>query len=435
MARRSLRIGVIILLCCMMLPVTGFATEAETLFVEETWEKPACVLRCEAEEMPQEESSEQTGLYLLASSKTLEETLYDGCSVMTEIIDVSQYGLSADEFERKYYDFCMMYPELLLDTSWSWRIIGGMVQQIKPVYLFPQEEMPAQRQRLKNTISAFATKVSELYQDPLEQMLYLHDSFAAKCEYDTEVANKAGEVELTAEEARSFHAYGLFFNDIAVCQGYAQAFYAICQELGYQVSYCRNNSHIWNYIKLDGEWYQMDVTWDDPVPDKPNSAIHKYFLCSDEIMSDHAPSQWRTPLGSIPTCNSTKYQTGYLFNFPAQKSIVKKDGLYQFVYGGIPFVSEQLWVGTVLPAKPGGGILRYVYLEEPHRPVTIYASCKDEEGILRKGDVSLRSGESMKNDGKLTLYSYTLPTGDAMDKKIYIRDGVTQTPCGPTLQF
>ena len=26
-----------------------------------------------------------------------------------------------------------------------------------------------------------------------------------------------------------------------------------------------NDQHIWNVVKINGDWYQVDVTWDDPL--------------------------------------------------------------------------------------------------------------------------------------------------------------------------
>ena len=27
----------------------------------------------------------------------------------------------------------------------------------------------------------------------------------------------------------------------------------------------QRESHAWNYVKLEGMWYAIDVTWDDPI--------------------------------------------------------------------------------------------------------------------------------------------------------------------------
>ena len=40
--------------------------------------------------------------------------------------------------------------------------------------------------------------------------------------------------------------------------------------------------------RLDAEWYMVDVTWDDPVPDTPGQVLYGYFNITDEKMKqDH----------------------------------------------------------------------------------------------------------------------------------------------------
>ena len=44
--------------------------------------------------------------------------------------------------------------------------------------------------------------------------------------------------------------------------------------INYKIS---NDQHIWNLVYLDGTWYHLDLTWDDPVSDK-NITRDNYFL-------------------------------------------------------------------------------------------------------------------------------------------------------------
>jgi transglutaminase/protease-like cytokinesis protein 3 len=44
--------------------------------------------------------------------------------------------------------------------------------------------------------------------------------------------------------------------------------------------------HAWNRVLLDGDWYQLDATWDDPIPDRGDFAGHTYFNVTDDIMDD-----------------------------------------------------------------------------------------------------------------------------------------------------
>ena len=46
--------------------------------------------------------------------------------------------------------------------------------------------------------------------------------------------------------------------------------------------------HAWNLVQLDGQWYHLDVTWNDPLPDRGNEVRYGYFLVSDtHLARDH----------------------------------------------------------------------------------------------------------------------------------------------------
>lgn len=50
-----------------------------------------------------------------------------------------------------------------------------------------------------------------------------------------------------------------------VCAGYAAAFSVLMNALGAPTISITSNGHEWNQICLGGKWYNVDVTWDDPV--------------------------------------------------------------------------------------------------------------------------------------------------------------------------
>lgn len=79
-------------------------------------------------------------------------------------------------------------------------------------------------------------------------------------------------------------AYGALKNGCAVCEGYACATKLILNSYGVEcdieVGDCLNGGgHAWNLVKLDGAWYQLDVTWDDQSNDRSD-----YLLVTDEYM-------------------------------------------------------------------------------------------------------------------------------------------------------
>jgi transglutaminase/protease-like cytokinesis protein 3 len=42
-------------------------------------------------------------------------------------------------------------------------------------------------------------------------------------------------------------------------------------------------NHVWNAVKLDGKWYHLDLTWDDPIMEEGKDVVlHDYFLIDTE---------------------------------------------------------------------------------------------------------------------------------------------------------
>ena len=79
--------------------------------------------------------------------------------------------------------------------------------------------------------------------------------------------------------------YDVITTNQANCYGYTMLNYKILSKLGIE---CRTtygsvkNEHIWNAVKLDGQWYYEDITW-DTIGDR-----YGYFLIStDKLTSTH----------------------------------------------------------------------------------------------------------------------------------------------------
>jgi hypothetical protein len=107
----------------------------------------------------------------------------------------------------------------------------------------------------------------------------------------------------------SFNAYSALIEGKAVCSGYTEAFKTLLDMLGinnYTISgVAGNQSHIWNVVELDNEWYQVDVTWDDPVNSSTNYVQHNYFnITSKDMALDHT---WDKQKSNHPDATGTKY--------------------------------------------------------------------------------------------------------------------------------
>lgn len=87
-----------------------------------------------------------------------------------------------------------------------------------------------------------------------------------------------------------YTAEGVLLHGTGVCDSYARAYQMLCTAAGlkciYVAGYAGGGSHGWNLVMVDGKWYHVDATWDDPGAG--GSECHDYFLLTDEEMGrDH----------------------------------------------------------------------------------------------------------------------------------------------------
>ncbi|MDO5407276.1 MAG: transglutaminase domain-containing protein [Eubacteriales bacterium] len=116
------------------------------------------------------------------------------------------------------------------------------------------------------------------------------------------------------ETKESHNAYGALAMGEAVCEGYAEAFCWLADACGLETKFIYGTyggeMHDWNMVKLDGHWYHVDVTSDDPVVDGNGgngygwgNLQNRYLNRTDAEMSkDH---QW-TPFADA-ACLMTVY--------------------------------------------------------------------------------------------------------------------------------
>lgn len=142
-----------------------------------------------------------------------------------------------------------------------------------------------------------------------EQEKAIHDYLVRHIEYDLAVVGRT-------EPHASSTAYGALVLGKAVCGGYAEAFKLFMDLLGIECYVVVGSGdgipHAWNMVELDGDYYHIDVTWDDPLlyddvtgqrfqGSKPN---YNYFNLSDDLLAlDHS---WEP--ADYPAANGQKYR-------------------------------------------------------------------------------------------------------------------------------
>lgn len=87
-------------------------------------------------------------------------------------------------------------------------------------------------------------------------------------------------------------AYHALVNKSSVCEGYALAAYRMFLDTGIDcriiVGTADGGPHAWNIVKVDGKWYNIDLTWDDPITSNGTQVLrYDYFLKNEEDFINH----------------------------------------------------------------------------------------------------------------------------------------------------
>jgi len=133
-------------------------------------------------------------------------------------------------------------------------------------------------------------EVDRQVRDVLERLITpgMNDHQRVKAIHDWIVLRLAYDAGLSR-----YTAYEALRTGKGVCQAYALLAYKMFTAAGLPARIVEGTvpegDHAWNLVRVDGRWYHLDVTWDDPVPDRSGAVSYTYYLkTDDEMRRDHA---------------------------------------------------------------------------------------------------------------------------------------------------
>ena len=112
-----------------------------------------------------------------------------------------------------------------------------------------------------------------------EKIRVIHDYIIDNTEYD-----KLKNDNINDTTYKSQTAYGALIQGYATCNGYSDAMAIFLDKLNvinYKIS---NDEHIWNLVYLDGKWYHLDLTWDDPISEINVNRDTYFLITSDKLL-------------------------------------------------------------------------------------------------------------------------------------------------------
>ena len=227
--------------------------------------------------------------------------------------------ISTDEVakivEAVYYD----NPEPFwwaCNYSWYYNPSSKIATSVVFKYLFDKSELPNKNREFFN-MSLPVIFYANLLETDMEKIKYVHDYLCLSIDYDT-VAYKSGNYGGKLQTA-----WSAVVEYKTVCAGYSRAFAYYMQQLGIPCVVLHGSGHAWNFIQIDGCFYQMDVTWDD------GNTLPPYFNLSHSEMqavTSHAPCETaKKIIDSHPSRSANFKYANYFGNVPLGKPYTYKE--------------------------------------------------------------------------------------------------------------
>lgn len=234
-----------------------------------------------------------------AANPALEQTIINAC-INEENVDLSAYKLTPNQLSQIYhalYDNCELPWYVAYNYSYTYYTKSGLVAEFRPM-TYPVTD--AQRLQYEQRIAEIIAECTNDKMDQWQKALSVHDYIVTHCKYDEKLIYRRG--------------YDMILRGTTVCTGYSEVFADIMNRLGIRCVMVRSQGmdHCWNLIKIYGNWYHVDVTWDDPITDVYGRAQHDYFLKTDKEISkgDNGHFGWVTDIKCTDTTYSDAFWNG-----------------------------------------------------------------------------------------------------------------------------
>lgn len=170
-------------------------------------------------------------------------------------------------------------------------------------------EAISQIEKVKNIV------LGKMTNSEYKNIKLIHDYIVDTAQYDEKIESK-----------NTYTIYGALVEHKCVCEGYAKSLKYLANAAGIPCEIIKGTAtnstgitekHAWNCIKLNGKWYYMDVTWDDPIVigagngEGLSTTSYKYFLKGEKNFNkDHVIENTFSTNGkefSFPEMSQTDY--------------------------------------------------------------------------------------------------------------------------------
>lgn len=237
--------------------------------------------------------------------QALYDALYDGISAYQETVRLPE-AYTRSEYERVYLMVMMQEPEFFyVDRVYE---LAEEMTEARMYYTMTQAEAERLKVSLERAADAIIGRLSTA-QNEWQRLLMIYDAIAARCVYE-----KSG---------HSDDAVGSLVEGYAMCEGYSKGFLYTARRAGYDIMCVpgrtgNGTEHVWNIAMIDGQYYNMDLTFDDD-DGYGGGAAHACFAVPDAAFGDHLPDKSSFQKPECTDGTQTYYiKNALILNEPAQ---------------------------------------------------------------------------------------------------------------------
>lgn len=195
-------------------------------------------------------------------------------------------SLKNDELEQVFSALSYDNPELFfLGNKCSLTSIGNIYYFV-PQYSMSKDVYEKKMAEVSKAADEILENIKGLNSE-YEKELYLHDYLIKSCEYDD------------GTSGTTYTIYGALVEKKANCEGYSRTIQYILNFVGILNHLVTGSAidetgspqgHMWNVVKIDDVFYNLDATWDDylllgAVENPDHTASHIYFNINTKDLS------------------------------------------------------------------------------------------------------------------------------------------------------
>lgn len=218
---------------------------------------------------------------LTDNQKAAYEVLIKGILKCQTKIDLSDCNITQADYEKAFMAILADNPHVISTRGkGSMMPAGGRLSYIRYDYSVTAAQSAETMKTIEKNTAELIAEAKTLTTE-YDRIKLFHDWIINRTDY---IANG---------ELYNWQLDGPIIYAKSVCEGYSKAFAYLCQSVGIECLLVSGTAdgggHMWNMVKVDGKWYHMDVTWDDPLTTSGKPMLrYDYFLISEaKIKEDH----------------------------------------------------------------------------------------------------------------------------------------------------